>query len=154
MTPDTVPGRLRLVLAFAAIWIIWGSTYLGIAIGLETIPTFALAAGRFIIAAIAMYAYARHRGAANPTPAQWRWAALLGFLFFVIGNGVVVFVEQRVSSGLTALLVAMVSVWTAIIEWAKPGGRAPTVPVALGIILGFAGAALLLLPVGGSAEHG
>ncbi len=146
-------SRFKLALAFAAIWVIWGSTYLGIAIGLETIPTFALAAGRFIIAAIAMYAFARYRGAANPTLAQWRWAALLGFLFFVIGNGVVVFVEQRVSSGLTALLVAMVSAWTAIIEWLKPGGRAPTTPVTVGIVLGFVGAALLLLPVGGGGEQ-
>ncbi|MEO8029521.1 MAG: EamA family transporter [Gemmatimonadota bacterium] len=151
MSPANAP-RFKLALAFAAIWVIWGSTYLAIAIGLETIPTFALAAGRFIIAAIAMYALARYRGAANPTLAQWRWAALLGFLFFVIGNGVVVFVEQRVSSGLTALLVAMVSAWTAIIEWLKPGGRAPTTPVTVGIVLGFAGAALLLVPVGGGEQ--
>lgn len=152
MSPAGSVGRTRLALAFAAIWLIWGSTYLAIAIGLETIPTFALAAGRFLIAAPVMYLYARSQGVPNPTPAQWRWTALLGFLFFVIGNGVVVFVEQRVSSGLTALLVAMVSVWTAIIEWVKPGGRAPAIAVTVGIILGFVGAALLLLPVGGGGE--
>ena len=152
MTPVSQPSRLKLGLAFAAIWIIWGSTYLGIAIGLNTIPPFALAAARFLVAAPIMYAYARYSGADNPTPAQWRWTALLGFLFFVIGNGVVVFVEQRVSSGLTALLVAMVSVWTAIIEWVKPQGKAPTWAVATGIVLGFVGAALLLLPVGGGAD--
>jgi drug/metabolite transporter (DMT)-like permease len=153
MTPATGgPGRLTLALAFAAIWIIWGSTYLGIAIAIQTIPPFALAALRFILAGGALYLWARFRGIPNPTRIEWAWAALLGALFFLVGNGVVVFVEQRVSSGLTALLVAMVSVWTAILEWLHPGGRAPTAAAAVGIVLGFAGVALLLLPGGGGVE--
>jgi len=146
------PGRVRLALAFAAIWVIWGSTYLAIAIAIGTIPPFALAAARFILAGGAMYIWARSRGVPNPTRTEWAWAALLGALFFLVGNGAVVFVEQRVSSGLTALLVAMVSAWTAIIEWLRPGGRAPSVPATVGIVLGFVGVALLLVPGGGGVQ--
>ncbi|HKV75682.1 MAG TPA: EamA family transporter [Gemmatimonadales bacterium] len=153
MTPAAArAARLRVALAFAAIWIIWGSTYLAIAIGIETIPPFVLAAARFLVAGGAMYLYARSRGAPNPTREQWKWAFLLGTMFFLVGNGVVVFVEQRVSSGLTALLVAMVSAWTAVIEWLRPGGEPPTAAVGLGIVLGFAGAALLLIPGEGATS--
>lgn len=153
MTPAAGgPGRMRLALAFGAIWVIWGSTYLAIAIALDTMPPFVLAAGRFILAGGAMYLWARLRGIPNPARIQWAWAALLGALFFLVGNGTVVFVEQRVSSGLTALLVAMVSAWTAIIEWLRPGGRAPTVAASVGIVLGFVGVALLLLPGSGGVE--
>jgi drug/metabolite transporter (DMT)-like permease len=146
------PARVALVLAFAAVWIIWGSTYLAIAIAIQSIPPFALAAVRFILAGGALYLWARFRGVPNPTRLEWVWAAVLGALFFLVGNGVVVFVEQRVSSGLTALLVAMVSVWTAILEWLRPGGQAPTGAATVGIVLGFAGVALLLLPAGGGVE--
>lgn len=152
MTPEAMrQARSRLLFAFAAIYIIWGSTYLAIAFAIHTMPPFLMAAGRFLLAGLALYIWARVTGAPRPRPAQWGWAALLGALFFLVGNGAVVYVEQRLPSGLTALIVAMVSVWTALLEWLRPGGARPTGMVLSGIVLGFLGVGLLVLP-GGSGE--
>ncbi len=147
MAPEFVARqRLTLVAAFAAIYLVWGSTYLGIAYAIETIPPLLMAAIRFLAAGGALYAWARLRGAGRPRPVQWAWAFLLGGLFFLVGNGAVVWVEQSVSSGLVALIVAMVSVWTALLEWLRPGGARPSGMVLAGITLGFLGVALLVLP--------
>ncbi|MFI5210958.1 MAG: EamA family transporter [Gemmatimonadales bacterium] len=148
MTASRVP-RLRLVLAFAAVWVIWGSTYLAIAISIESIPPFFMTGIRFVMAGGVLFLWARLRGSPRPSAVEWRWAALLGCLFFLIGNGTVAFVEQRVSSGLTALMIALVTAWTALLEWLRPGGRTPTAGAVVGIVLGFAGTALLVLPSGG-----
>jgi drug/metabolite transporter (DMT)-like permease len=153
MTPRELVARprVRLALAFAAVYLIWGSTYLAIAFAIETLPPLLMAAARFLIAGGVLYLWARATGIAAPARRQWGWAFFLGGLFFLIGNGAVVWVEQELPSGLTALIVAMVSVWTAILEWARPGGRRPGPAVVAGIVLGFAGVALLVLPghVGG-----
>jgi len=136
----------RLAAAFAAIYLIWGSTYLAIAFAIQTIPPLLMAGARFLLAGGALYLWARVSGAPRPRPAQWGWAFFLGGLFFLIGNGAVVWVEQELPSGLTALIVALVSVWTALLEWARPGGARPSGMVLAGIVLGFAGVALLVLP--------
>ena len=152
MTPEAArQAKTRLIGAFAAIYIIWGSTYLAIAFAIHSLPPFLMAAGRFLFAGGALYLWARFRGAPRPTRSQWMWALLLGALFFLVGNGAVVWVEQRLPSGLTALIVAMVSVWTALLEWFRPGGARPTGMVLFGIVLGFVGVALLVMP-GGSAD--
>jgi drug/metabolite transporter (DMT)-like permease len=151
MTPlanSPVP-RVRLLLAFAAVWVVWGSTYLAIAIAIESIPPFLMTSVRFLMAGGALYLWARRTGSPRPTAIEWRWAALLGCLFFLVGNGAVAFVEQRVSSGLTALMIALVTAWTALLEWLRPRGRTPTAGAIFGIVLGFAGTALLVLPTGG-----
>jgi len=148
LTAARVP-RIRLALAFAAVWVIWGSTYLAIAIAIESIPPFFMTGLRFLMAGGVLYLWARFRGSPRPSAIEWRWAALLGCLFFLVGNGTVAFVEQRVSSGLTALMIALVTAWTALLEWLRPGGRTPTAGAVLGIVLGFAGTALLVLPSGG-----
>ncbi len=154
MTPEALrQARTRLIAAFAAIYVIWGSTYLAIAFAIHTLPPFLMAAGRFLFAGAALYLWARIRGAPKPTRAHWLWALLLGALFFLIGNGAVVWVEQRLPSGLTALIVAMVSVWTALLEWARPGGARPAPMVLVGIVLGFLGVALLVLPGGSDAGN-
>ncbi len=153
MTPEAMrQARTRLLLAFAAIYLIWGSTYLAIVFAIETMPPFFMAAGRFLLAGGALYLWARLRGAPRPRPAQWGWAFFLGALFFLVGNGAVVYVEQRLPSGLTALIVAMVSVWTALFEWLRPGGARPSGMVFTGIVLGFLGVALLVLPTGSHQE--
>lgn len=146
----------RLTAAFAAIYVIWGSTYLAIAFAIQTIPPFLMAGARFLLAGGVLYLWARATGAPRPRRAQWGWAFLLGGLFFLIGNGAVVWVEQEIPSGLTALIVALVSVWTALLEWARPGGARPSGMVLAGIVLGFAGVALLVLPgrTGGAVAIG
>lgn len=143
--------RGRLIAAFGAIYFIWGSTYLAIAWAIQTIPPFLMAGSRFLLAGTALYLWARIRGAERPRGAQWAAAGVLGALFFLIGNGTVVWVEQFLASGLTALIIAMVSVWTALLEWFRPGGSRPSSMIIAGIVLGFLGVALLVVPgqVGG-----
>lgn len=153
MAPEQMRAlKSRLIAAFAAVYIIWGSTYLGIAIAIETVPPFIMASGRFLLAGAVLYGWAHFTGTLRPQPRQWGWAFLLGALFFLVGNGTVVWVEQTLPSGLTALIVAMVSVWTALLEWARPGGSRPTGIVLAGIALGFVGVALLVLPNGAGGE--
>jgi drug/metabolite transporter (DMT)-like permease len=144
--------RVRIALAFTAVYLIWGSTYLAIAFAIVSIPPFLMAAARFLVAGGVLFLWARLTGAPRPTARQWLWAASLGALFFLVGNGAVVWVELRLPSGLTALLVALVSLWTAILEWLRPGGQRPTGAVVLGIVLGFGGVGLLVLPGGGGVH--
>jgi drug/metabolite transporter (DMT)-like permease len=147
MTEILPPKRWQIVAAFAAIYIIWGSTYLGIAFAIESMPPFIMAGSRFVLAGIVLYAWARLSGVARPTAVNWRWALLLGALFFLVGNGAVAWVELRgMPSGLTALVVAMIAVWTALLEWFRPGGSRPSGVVVAGIALGFGGVAMLVLP--------
>jgi drug/metabolite transporter (DMT)-like permease len=152
MTDLARPPRLQLLLAFAVVYLVWGSTYLGIAWAIESMPPMLMAAARFLLAGSVMYAWARLTGNERTTFAQWRWAALFGVLFFLIGNGAVVWVEQKLPTGLTALIVAMVSVWTALLEWFRPGGTRPSGMVLTGIGLGFLGVALLVLPGRGTGS--
>jgi len=132
------------LLAFGAVYLIWGSTYLAIRFAIGTIPPLLMAGVRFLIAGSALYAWSRGRGAPRPTPAQWRAAFMVGGLLLVCGNGAVVTAEQWVPSGLTALLVGAVPLWMVLVDWGwgmrvRPSGR-----VAAGLLGGFAGLALLV----------
>lgn len=147
------PSRLLVIAAFAAIYIIWGSTYLAIRVAIDTIPPFLMAGARFLIAGAIMYGWARARGAERPAAASWRAATILGALFLLLGNGGVVWAEQRVPSGIAAVLVALLPIWTAIIEWIRPPGKRPTAGVTAGLVTGFAGVALLLAPGVGSGAQ-
>jgi drug/metabolite transporter (DMT)-like permease len=140
-----------MVAAFGAIYFIWGSTYLAIVWAIASVPPFLMAGSRFLVAGALLYLWARYRGAERPRPRQWAAATMLGSLFFLVGNGTVVWVEQFLASGLTALIIAMVSVWTALLEWLRPGGTRPSAMILAGIVLGFGGVALLVAPgrVGG-----
>ena len=138
--------RAEILLAFAAIYVIWGSTYLAIRFAIETLPPFLMAASRFLVAGPLLYAWARWRGAARPSPGHWRAAAVVGALLLLGGNGAVVWAEQRVPSGVTALLVAMVPLWMVLLDWLRPGGVRPTVAVFSGVALGLAGLVLLVGP--------
>src|SRR4051794_9838886 len=103
------PARWLVLSAFAIVYLVWGSTYLAILFALETLPPFAMAAARFLIAGGAMYAFARIFGGAEaPTVAQWRTTAIVGVLLLVFGNGLVVWSELRVASGVAALIVGVV----------------------------------------------
>lgn len=145
--------KLRLLIAFAALYVIWGSTYLAIAIAIETIPPFLMAGARFLVAGTILMAWALLRGNPLPTRAQWKSAAVIGTLLLLVGNGGVVWAEQRVASGLAALVVGAEPLWAVFLDWVRPGGRRPTLGVVLGLVMGFAGLALLISPAefGGNA---
>jgi drug/metabolite transporter (DMT)-like permease len=147
------PSRALLIAAFAAIYIIWGSTYLAIRVAIETIPPFLMAGTRFLLAGSLLYGWARLRGASKPSIGSWRAATILGAFFLLLGNGGVVWAEQKVPSGIAAVLVALLPIWTAIIEWIRPPGKRPTAGVTVGLVTGFAGVALLLAPGVGSGAQ-
>src|SRR5438552_18079435 len=108
---DMKPSRAKLITAFALVYVIWGSTYLAIRYAIETLPTFLMAGSRFMIAGAALYAWARLRGAEKPNLSHWRSTTIVGGLLLLGGNGAVVWSEQRVASGLAALLVTTVPIW-------------------------------------------
>jgi len=135
------------ILAFACIYLIWGSTYLVIRFAIETIEPFTLVGVRFVLAGGLLYAWVALRGQARrPAAAEWGAAVLYGSLFFVVGNGGVTWSEQRVPSGIVAILVAVVPLWIAILEAVRPGGPRPTAPAIVGLVLGFGGVAFLIGP--------
>ncbi len=138
--------RPAVLLAFAAVYVLWGSTYLAIRVAIETLPPFLMAGTRFLAAGAVLFIWARLRGAAAPTARQWLAAVLAGGLMLGVGNGGVVWAEQSVPSGLAAVLVATVPVWVALADWLRPGGVRPTVPALVGLVLGLAGVAWLAGP--------
>jgi drug/metabolite transporter (DMT)-like permease len=145
-------AAVLLVLAFAAVYVIWGSTYLAIAIGIESFPPLLLPAARHLMAGLILYPVLRWKTGIRPTPIQWRTAIITGLLLLLIGNGGVCLSERTVPSGVAALLVAMVSFWMVLLDWLRPGGMRPLPRVVAGLVLGFSGLVLLVGPahLGGS----
>lgn len=146
-------SRAQIAAAFASIYIIWGSTYLAIRYAIQTIPPFLMGATRFLISGTLLYAWARYRGARRPTRLHWRNAIIAGGFLLLGGNGAVMWAEQVVPSGLTALLVSILPFWLVIIEWARPPRKRPNVAVLIGLILGFVGIVVLVGP-GNFGGHG
>jgi drug/metabolite transporter (DMT)-like permease len=141
------PPQGKLITAFAAVYLIWGSTYLAIRFAIETIPPHLMAGVRFLVAGAILYAWARWRGASAPTLRNWRASAVVGGFLLLGGNGAVVWAETRVPSGLTALLVAMVPIWMLVLEMLPSlGGKKPRAAVVAGLVLGLAGLVLLVAP--------
>src|SRR6266446_4851750 len=140
-SPASAASGARLAAAFAAVYIIWGSTYLAIRIGITEIPPFFLAGARYLITSAILYPLARARSAERPTRQHWV-AALLP----AAGNGFLTWAEQTVPSGIAALLVTTVSLWMVILEWVFSGGTAPTSRTSVGLLLGFGGILLLVAP--------
>ena len=137
--------RGRTIAAFIAIYLIWGSTYLGIRFAIETIPPFTLSAVRFGLAGLIMLGVARVQGAARVTLPQFRTAAIVGSLL-MLANSLVGVAEKRIPSGVAALLVATTPFFMVLLEWSRPHGRRPTIWVALGLLIGLAGVAALVGP--------
>ncbi|GGA23610.1 drug/metabolite exporter YedA [Dyella nitratireducens] len=138
-------------LAMFALYIVWGSTYLGIRIALESYPPFLLAGLRFAIAGSLLFGYLRLRGAALPTARQWRNAAITGVLLLGFGNGLVCYAEESVSSGVSAVTVASMPLFAAIFaglykDW-------PTRSETIGLLIGFVGVIVLNLGSALSGSH-
>jgi drug/metabolite transporter (DMT)-like permease len=139
--------RARLIAAFAAVYVIWGSTYLAIRFAVQTLPPLLMASARFVIAGVIVLLWARFRDRASwPNRVEWRVGLISGALLLLGGNGAVSWAEQRVPSGIAALLVAVVPVFMVLLEWLRPGGTRPKASVFAGVGLGLAGLALLVGP--------
>ncbi len=140
-------STLRLLLALASVYLIWGSTYLAIRFAIDSIPPFTMAGTRFLLAGICLFAIAKGGGAARATIQQWRGSALIGFLMLVCGNGAVCWAEKTVPSGLASLLIATVPLWAVVLTAVLPGGSLPTPRVVIGIVVGLLGVGILVNPL-------
>lgn len=131
------PSAFAVGLALASVYLVWGSTYLAIRVGLEGYPPFLMGSLRFIAASLVFYAFLRWRGHAAPTRAQWRNAAVMGLFMMLLGNGMVNFAEQSVSSGLAAIAVASMPLWAALFGVLRK--QHPSRGEWLGLAIGFIG---------------
>lgn len=150
MTTKTPLSRentnLKIVLAFAAIYVIWGTTYLAIRLAVETIPPFLMAGTRFLIAGSITFLFLRARGIPVPKRLHWRSAVIIGAFLIVGGNGLVTWSEQQVPSGIAALVVATVPLWITLFNWLLYRGGKPGKQIVAGLVLGFIGIGLLIGP--------
>lgn len=140
----------KVALGFAAVYVLWGSTYLAIRFAVATLPPFLMAGTRHLIAGALLYALMRARGAPRPTWGNWKSATVLGALLLLGGNGLVSSAEQTVPSGVTALMVAAVPFWMVLLN-ALDQRKAPGLAVLAGLALGVVGLAVLVFPAGGPA---
>lgn len=141
-------ARAKLVLAFAAIYVLWGSTYLAMRLAIDTIPPFLMAGTRFLIAGTILYLFSARTGAPRPTIRQWRNATVAAIGLFVIGNGGVAWAQQHVPTGASALVVATLPAWLLLIDWGYGGRKRPRSVEMLGLGLGLSGVAVLSAPGG------
>jgi drug/metabolite transporter (DMT)-like permease len=146
-------ARWKLLLAFAVVYIVWGSTYLAIRYAVQTIPPLLMAGSRFLVAGTILFTVSLFRTRVRPKLIHWRTAIVLGFLLLFCSNGAVTVAERRVTSGMAALLITSEPMWIVLLNWLRPGGRAPSTREIAGVVIGFAGVALLLSPQM-SALHG
>jgi drug/metabolite transporter (DMT)-like permease len=151
-TPATTmptASTTSLVSAFAVIYLVWGSTYLGMAIAIETMPPFLMAATRFIVAGALLITVRRWFGDGLPTRRQWGSAAIIGSLMFVGGNGIVAWAQHWVPSGIAALLITTTPFWMTVVPWMLGQSPKPPAQALAGIGIGLVGVALLVgAPVG------
>jgi drug/metabolite transporter (DMT)-like permease len=150
---QSAPSTVAIWAAMISVYIVWGSTYLAIRFAVQTMPPFLMAAARFLIAGAVLFVFRRARGDAAPSDREWRSAIIIGLLLLVGGNGVVVWAEQRVSSGHAALLVGASPLWMVLIDSLRPGGRRPGWLAVVGVLVGFAGSILLIGPGASSADR-
>lgn len=152
VTPSAHPSRTALALGFAAIYLIWGSTYLGIRVAVETMPPFLMAGVRFLLAGTILFGVLKVRGGTWPSLRQWLANAVIGIFLLLGGNGLVVWAELHVPSGITALLIGVGPLFIVLTEWAWPGGTRPTWTTVAALLLGFSGVTWLAAPWDSGAQ--
>src|SRR5881296_3563902 len=140
------PTKFWIIVAFAALYVIWGSTYLGIRFAIETVPPFLMAGTRFLIAGVIMYAIAWSQGIGKSTWANWRTSLIIGACLILGGNGGVTISEQYIDSGLAALIVAIVPIYIVILGWAMGMTPKPAPIMWMGLAGGFVGVGILFGP--------
>jgi drug/metabolite transporter (DMT)-like permease len=138
------PPTWKVLLAFGIIYFVWGSTFLAIRIGVREVPPFLLAAMRFLLAGIALYAWMRAKGTASPTRREWASASLLALLIFVLDYGLLFWAEQRVPSGIAAIMMATIPMFMALSEIVILGTQRLTVRLAFALLVGMGGVAVLV----------
>jgi drug/metabolite transporter (DMT)-like permease len=143
--PSTTTASISVLLAFACIYVIWGTTYLAIALAIQTIPPFIAGGFRFVIAAVMMYAWLRSRGANVFAGVSLRVAALCGVLLSGIGNGFVIWAQQGIPSGVAALIVTFVPVMVLVLDWMFFTRRAPRPQALVGTAVAVAGVATIVV---------
>lgn len=144
------PATALVVAAFAAVYLIWGSTFLGIAITIQSVPPLLMSGCRWLVAGGLLYTVLRLRGVPSPDLMQWRNSAIVSGLLLGIGNGGMAWSQQTVPSGITALVIAAVPLWMILFEWWRPQGQRPHRLVFLGLALGFVGVTLIIM----GKDHG
>ena len=145
----------RLWLALLTVYVVWGSTYFGIAVAIESMPPFVMLAMRFLVAGGLLFGWEVLRGGRSmvwPTRREWRDSAIVGALLLGIGNGFVALGEQTVASGIAAILIALMPVWLAVLGWIYFRERLPRI-VGLGVVVGIVGVFLLVWPIGSGANR-
>ncbi len=151
---SNIPLKGRIVLAFAAVYLIWGSTYLAIRFAIETMPPYPMGGLRFLIAGALLYGVLRLRGTPRPTRVEWKATAIVGALLLFGGNGSVILAEKLVPSGLAAVIIAMVPIWMVLLNWRWGDRVRPNLRVAAGLLLGVFGLILLSAPDASTGSDG
>src|SRR5271169_5078211 len=116
MDATSQPRAWKLLLAFAIIYFVWGSTFLAIRVGVREVPPFLLAGMRFLVAGAVLYGWMRARGTPSPSAREWRAASFLAALIFVFDYGLLFWAERRVPSGIAAVMMAMIPVFMTLAE--------------------------------------
>src|SRR5437762_7429222 len=138
------PTRLAILLAFAALYVIWGSTYLGIRLAIVSIRPFLMAGSRYLTAGVILYLIARGRGATRPPAVTWRSSLIVGGFLLLGGNGGVTVSEKYIDTGLAAVIVATVPIYIVLLSWASGSAPRPSVPVLIGLAGGIPSAGVFL----------
>jgi drug/metabolite transporter (DMT)-like permease len=152
-----VPRQIQIVSAFATLYLIWGSTYLGILFAIQSIPPFLMAGARFFFAGLIMFAIARTQGPLRSTWAEWRTSLIVGACLLLGGNGGVTLSEKFIETGLASLIVATVPIYITLLGWLFGMTPRPAPIVWVGLAGGFLGVVILLGPAlrfsGGGGTH-
>ncbi|ARU47624.1 drug/metabolite exporter YedA [Sulfurospirillum diekertiae] len=137
---------IAIVIALLSVYIIWGSTYLGIKIAIETFPPFLMAGIRFLIAGILLYGFVFYKEGVHPKLIEWRDTTIIGTLLLLGGNGLVVIAERSIPSSIAAIIIATVPLWMIVMGWLMKIQSKPNISTLFGTLIGFLGVAILMYP--------